>query len=130
LKAQGFDRNKLPYKGWFQPYSAYIGLGWMTFIVFTYGYSAFKPWSVDNFFINYTMLMLSIVLFIGWKVIHKTKFVKPHELDLVWEAPAIDAYEATFYDEPLGFWREMIPFVKFKSKNGQIRSDARRGSVN
>jgi amino acid transporter len=127
LKAQGFDRNKLPYKGWFQPYSAYIGLVWMIFIVFVYGYAAFKPWSLDDFWINYTMLILAFVTFTGWKLFKRTKFVKPHELDLIWEAPAIDAYEATFYEKPLGFWREMGQLIGIKRG---ATGDKRRGSVN
>ena len=74
-KAQGIDRKQFAYTGWFQPYSvsnggcacccteltidqAYIGLGWMIFIILFYGYSSFRPWSVQNFFIYYTMLIL------------------------------------------------------------------------
>ena len=30
----------------------------MTFIILFNGYSAFRPWSVENFFIYYTMLIL------------------------------------------------------------------------
>jgi hypothetical protein len=80
VKAQGVDRSKFAYTGWFQPYSvshnpphtpssssryaeltfmqAYIGQGWMIFIILFYGYSSFRPWSVQNFFIYYTMLIL------------------------------------------------------------------------
>ena len=57
-QAQNLDRRTLPYYGLFQPYSSYIGLGWMIFIVCTYGYSSYKPWSVENFFIYYAMLIL------------------------------------------------------------------------
>jgi amino acid transporter len=75
-KAQGVDRKTFSYTGWFQPYSvsniglrihdtnkltiyqAYIGLGWMIFIILFYGYASFRPWSVENFFIYYTMLIL------------------------------------------------------------------------
>jgi amino acid transporter len=60
-KAQGFDRKQLPYVGWFQPYCGWIGLGWMFFVVMTYGYSSFKPWSVENFFIYYTMVIVAVV---------------------------------------------------------------------
>ncbi|TIA64329.1 putative amino acid permease, partial [Aureobasidium pullulans] len=42
-KAQALDRNTLPYKGWFQPYCAYLGAAWMIMIVFCYGYTAFAP---------------------------------------------------------------------------------------
>jgi len=43
LKAQGFDRNDLPYKGWFQPYSGWIGLVAMIVTVVGYGYTVFLP---------------------------------------------------------------------------------------
>lgn len=46
LKAQGVDRSSLPYTGWFQPYSAWIGLVFMTLIVFCYGYATFLPGEV------------------------------------------------------------------------------------
>lgn len=35
--AQGIDRRTLPYRGWFQPYCAWIGLAWMIMIVTCYG---------------------------------------------------------------------------------------------
>lgn len=67
-------------------------------------------------------------LFIIWKVIKRTKMVKPHEADLVWERPLIDAYEASFTDPPVGFWREvgqMIGVGRIKGGN-----DKRRASTN
>lgn len=57
-KAQGLDRKSLPYYGWGQPYNAYVGLVWMIMIVTCYGYSSYKPWSVENWFIYYAMLIL------------------------------------------------------------------------
>ncbi|SMY20671.1 unnamed protein product [Zymoseptoria tritici ST99CH_1A5] len=127
LKAQGIDRKSLPYTGWFQPYGAYIGLAWMILIVLTYGYSSFVPWSVESFFTYYSMLILAPILFIGWKLIHKTKFVKSTQADLVWERPVIDAYEETFIDPPVGFWTEMIQMVGLKRKAGG--NDKRRASI-
>lgn len=144
LKAQGVDRKLLPYCGWFQPYSAYIGLAWMIMIVTCYGYTSFAPWSVDNFFIyvsgphllrlpcvlmltcglQYTMLLLAPILFIFWKVLKRTKLQRPMTTDLVWERPAIDAYEATFLDPPNTFWREMIPFFKGKGSDRQVGEDS------
>lgn len=113
-KAQGIDRKSFPYTGWFQPYCAYIGLAWMVMIVFCYGYSSFLPWSVDSFFSYYTMLIVAPILFIGWKIIHRTKFVKPLEADLVWERPIVDAYEASFLSPPVGFWTEMLQLIGLK----------------
>lgn len=111
-KAQGVDRKLFPYCGWFQPYSAYLGTGWMVLIVFTYGYSSFlKPFSIGSFFSYYTMLILAPITFFSWKIIHKTKFVKASEADLVWERPIVDAYEESFLSPPVGFWTELLQMV-------------------
>lgn len=107
MKAQGFDRKRLPYVGWFQPYGAYFALGFQLLVVIFYNYAAFKPWSVESFFRGYTMQIVMPILFIGWKLLKKTRFVRPHEADLVWEAPTIDRYEAQFTHDPPGFWKEM-----------------------
>jgi amino acid transporter len=120
LKAQGVERKLLPYCGWFQPWSAYIGLAWMIMIVTCYGYTSFAPWSVDSFFTYYTLILVGIVTFSFWKVFKKTKFQKPATTDLVWERPAIDAYEATFMDPPNSFWREIAgPLMKNKGSDRQ-----------
>lgn len=129
-KAQGLDRSKLPYTGWFQPYCGYIGLGWMFFIVMTYGYSSFKPWSVENFFIYYTMVILAPILFFAWKFIKRTPWTDLKTIDLQWEAPTIDMYEKTFIDAPIGFWREMFQFIPgLKRKDGGTGYNRRRSVV-
>lgn len=64
------------------------------------------------------MVLLAPILFFGWKLIKRTKIVKPLEVDLVWERPTVDAYEATFLDPPVGFWTEMIQLVGFKRNKG------------
>ncbi|CAD0115576.1 unnamed protein product [Aureobasidium uvarum] len=121
-KAQGLDRNTLPYKGWFQPYSAYLGAAWMTMIVFCYGYTSFAPWSVSNFFIYYTLLLVAPVTFFGWKLIKRTRLLSPLEVDLVWERPVIDNYEMTFIDPPQSFWSEMIgPLMFWRHSKGSDR---------
>ena len=148
-KAQGLDRETLPYRGWFQPYCAYLGLAWMIVIVTCYGYSAYAPWNTQSWFIYYAMVIvgkfpsvlhyhfltcctvlttfIAFATFTGWKLIHRTKFIKPLEADLIWERPTIDAYEATFFDPPNGFWREMLQMVGIgRKKFGQ---DRRRSSI-
>jgi amino acid transporter len=67
------------------------------------------------------------VNFVVWKLVKRTKFIKPLEADLLWERPTLDAYEATFVDPPTGFWREMLNIVGIgRKKFGQ---DRRRSSV-
>ncbi|RAH42733.1 amino acid transporter [Aspergillus brunneoviolaceus CBS 621.78] len=113
-QAQGFDRAQLPYRGWFQPWSAYIGLVWMVCVVTCYGYSSFMPWSAADFVTYYTMVIVAPALFLGWKLLKQTKFVRPEEADLVWEAPAITAYEAELeVTQPaVGFWEEMLQSLR------------------
>lgn len=113
-KAQGFDRKSLPYTGWFQPYCGYIGLTWMVLVVLCYGYSSFSPMSISSFFSYYTMVGIAPILYVGWKLIHRTPFIKASEVDLIWEAPIVDAYEESFLSPPVGFWTEMIQLVGLK----------------
>ncbi|OQE26367.1 hypothetical protein PENSTE_c005G10168 [Penicillium steckii] len=123
LKAQGYDRRTLPYYGYFQPYSAWIGLIWMTMVVCTYGYAVFLPgnWAVGDFFTYYTMVLLAPVLFFGWKVIKRTKFIKAQEADLVWDRPVIDAYEASFIEYAPGFWTEILQMFGFRRDKREKR---------
>lgn len=122
LKAQGIDRKSLPYRGWGQPYCAWISLIVFFTTVCTYGYTTFIPgeWSTADFFSCYTMQLVCPVLFIGWKIIKRTKIVSPREADLVWDRPLIDAYEASYIDEDIGFWREVLQMFGLKKKQQQF----------
>ncbi|SPJ71030.1 probable carnitine transporter [Fusarium torulosum] len=115
-EAQGVDRKTRPYYGYFQPYSAYIALFVQTLICLTYGYNAFRPWSTEVFFQNYSMQLVAVVFFIGWKFGKKTRYIRPKEVDLVWERPEIDAYEASSTDPLTGFWEEMGHLVGIRRK--------------
>ncbi|KAJ3494670.1 hypothetical protein NLG97_g3931 [Lecanicillium saksenae] len=116
-KAQGLDRKTLPYYGRFQPYGAYIAIFVQFLIIFFYGYRTFAhPITVAKFFQNYTMQCLAPILFFGWKFIKGTKLKKPDEVDLVWERPTIDAYEARFTEPPVGFWTEMLALFGYRKQ--------------
>ncbi|KAF4980693.1 hypothetical protein FZEAL_3361 [Fusarium zealandicum] len=120
--AQGVDRKtERPYYGYFQPYCAYIALGVQFVIILTYGYYAFRPkFSVEVFFQNYSMQILAVLLFCGWKLLHRTRYVRPHEVDLVWERPLIEAYENTFTEPAVGFWVEMLQLIGLcKNRKGK-----------
>lgn len=62
------------------------------------------------------MIGVCPILYVGWKIWRKTKIIKPHEADLVWDRPAIDRYEASFKEEPLGFWEECGQMLGIKKK--------------
>ncbi|CAM1509729.1 Fc.00g000640.m01.CDS01 [Cosmosporella sp. VM-42] len=114
--AQNLDRRTLPYFGYFQPYSAWIGFFFLTTVVCVYGYSVFLPghWAIDTFFTYYTMVLVAPILYFGWKLLKRTKIIKPLEADLEWDRPIIDAYEAAFSEETPGFWIEILQMFGFK----------------
>ncbi|KAJ5570815.1 Amino acid/polyamine transporter I, partial [Penicillium sp. DV-2018c] len=102
VEAQGIDRRTLPYRSWFQPYIAYIACTCTTVMAFVGGYTVFLPgnWSVPTFLFSYTMIFVFPVLYFGWKIVHKTKFLKPEEVDLVTGVPEVEEYTRDFVDTP------------------------------
>jgi amino acid transporter len=89
----------------------------MIFTVATYGYTVFLPgwWNTGTFFTYYTMVFVCAVLFPFWKFLKKTKFVRPQDVDLVWETPIIDAYEASI-EPPLGLWTDLGQYFGIRRK--------------
>ncbi|KAK6835970.1 hypothetical protein PG987_006465 [Apiospora arundinis] len=102
LRAQGIDRASLPYRGYLQPYAAYYGLVATFVMAWMGGYTVFLPgnWKVPSFLFSYMMLFICPVLYVGWKIIHKTKLVKPEEADLVKDLAGIEEYTKNFVVAP------------------------------
>ncbi|OAX82891.1 hypothetical protein ACJ72_02759 [Emergomyces africanus] len=102
LDAQGVSRDSLPYKGYFQPYLAYYACAGTLTMAFVGGYTVFLPgnWSIPTFLFSYTMIGLCPVLFFGWKLFKKTKWLKPHEVDLFKDVAEIDEYTKNFVPAP------------------------------
>ncbi|KAE9567699.1 General amino acid permease AGP2 [Colletotrichum fructicola] len=97
---QGVDRTTLPYRAWFQPYSAWIALFMFCSIAICSGYTTFiGDFSAATFFTRYTMVLFAPVSYCGWKLIKRTRIIPAKEVDLVWERPEIDAYEASLEEE-------------------------------
>lgn len=82
LKAQGISRDDLPYKTRWQSYFAWYGLFFNVIILLTQGFTVFIDFNVESFFAAYVSLMLFVVMYIGHKLITKSKFVVPSEADL------------------------------------------------
>ncbi|CAG9952007.1 unnamed protein product [Clonostachys rosea f. rosea IK726] len=111
---QGVDRKTRPYYGRLEPYSTCLAIGMQIFIYLSLGYTSFLPWDVGSFFASYTMQILMPVLFIAWKLYHKTRMVPAADVDVIWERPLIDAYEAAETEIPTGFWAEMGSLIGFR----------------
>lgn len=83
LKAQGIDRDTLPYKAFWQPWLSWYGIVFNTIIIFTQGFTAFAPWDTSSFFAAYISLILFVVLYAGHKLILRQPLVRPAEADLL-----------------------------------------------
>ncbi|KAK7950935.1 General amino acid permease AGP2 [Apiospora aurea] len=118
LKVQGIDRSTLPYVGWWQPWSGWIGGGSMTTVVCIYGYTVFLPgqWDLGTFFSFYTMVFVAFVTYFSWKLIKRTKIVLPAQADLVWDKPIIDAYEESLTEPPTRFRDEIMKMAGMKKQ--------------
>lgn len=101
-KAQGLSRDTLPYKGWGQPYAAYYALTGCFVMTFVGGYTVFLPgmWDVPTFLFSYAMIGVFPILFVFWKVLKRTKWLKPGEVDLLKDVEEIEEYTRNFVEVP------------------------------
>ena len=117
LKAQGIDRNKLPYKSPFQPYAAWYGATACLLINFVRlcillrscrylqlslqfsGWAVFLKgkWATDTFVTNYLPLALFPILYIGAWLWTRQGFIRPEDMDF---KTGLEEVEAASYDEP------------------------------
>ncbi|OJJ70953.1 hypothetical protein ASPBRDRAFT_66007 [Aspergillus brasiliensis CBS 101740] len=114
LKAQGFSRTELPYRVYFKPYGTWIALIWLVGVEIFYGYAVFLRgrWDVGSFFSDYTVAFLAIGTFTGWKIVKRTRLVRPQEADLVWVRPAVDAHEAAMEVEQAGTRKRVMQVLQ------------------
>ncbi|EAU35230.1 conserved hypothetical protein [Aspergillus terreus NIH2624] len=97
LVVQGDDPARLPYRATLYPWGTYFALGANVFLIFFQGYTAFlNPFSVDDFVINYILLPVFVMFVVGYKIWHKTKIVKLHEMD-IWTGRRIRPDSLWFY---------------------------------
>ncbi|KAI8097199.1 amino acid permease [Halteromyces radiatus] len=83
MKAQGIDRNTLPFKSPLQPFFGYYVVITTTFINLFSGWSVFLEghWDTATFVTNYLPLPVAIILFVGATILRKSKFVRASEMD-------------------------------------------------
>lgn len=83
LASRGIPRSTLPYVAPLQPWLSYFALFFNVLIVLTSGFKVFINWNTSDFFASYISLILFVVLYIGHKLIFRTKVVPLHEVDLI-----------------------------------------------
>jgi yeast amino acid transporter len=102
LEVQGISRDSLPHKGFWQPYTAWYSFTCTTVMCFVGGYTVFLPgnWDVPTFLFSYLMVIVVPVLFCAWKIIHKTKWRRSEDIDLLKDKEGIDEYERNYIPTP------------------------------
>ncbi|GAC74251.1 amino acid transporters [Moesziomyces antarcticus T-34] len=91
MKAQGMDRNSLPWKSPLQPYLSYFAVVFTSIVVFFKGWNSFLfTFNWRTFLTNYIGLPIFFLIMIGWKLWHRTKFIRPEEVDLVSDVREFD----------------------------------------
>jgi len=85
LKAQGLSTDILPYKSRLQPYAAYWGLFWTIIIILFADWEVFLngQWDHASFITNYFSIPFFLALYVGYKLVKKSKPVPLMEMDFV-----------------------------------------------
>ena len=87
MKLQGQNIDDLPFQAILGVTGSYLGLILCILCVLAQFFIAVAPIGVVpnaiHFFINMLALPIILVLFVGWKVWKKTKFVRAEEADLI-----------------------------------------------
>lgn len=81
-EAQGYQVQDLPFVSLWYPWNAYFGLGANMFLALVQGWSNFAPWDAGGFVDAYILLPLFFVIFIGYKLVFKTRVWRKDEIDL------------------------------------------------
>ena len=98
MKHQGIPRSSLPYQPPFQPYLAYFSAIFSATVALFNGFDAFFPgkFSAKTFVPPYIDIPIFASLFLGYKIIMKTKFVKVQDMDFFSGKEEIDRMESTW----------------------------------
>lgn len=114
LQRQGVDRRSLPYRGKLQPYASYVAMFGCALMLLLLGYDLFVAdgWSTMYFFLDYTFLAAFPLAFLVWKLLAKSRYVKPGTADLSvgGQVASIveDGPEAHTREEGAMWWRNLF----------------------
>lgn len=98
----------LPFRSWWQPYTAIVGLVSAIAMICLQGYTVFFPslWTTKDFLFCYLMVFIDLGIYIGYKFFYrfgKDKFRDPREVDFTEELKEVELHEI----------RHSPPFEKF-----------------
>jgi amino acid transporter len=101
MKSQGISRDSLPYKNMFNhnAIAAWYALILISIILFFSSYNVFLAgaWDFPTFITNYLPLFLFPITWGGYKLVKRTKWLRPAEMDFF---SGLEEIEADCYEEP------------------------------
>ncbi|KAJ5852760.1 uncharacterized protein N7529_012145 [Penicillium soppii] len=101
LKHHSIPRSTLPFQSPLQPFMAYFAIFFSSTVAFFNGFDAFFPghFSAKSLIPPYIDIPIFLCLFLGYKIIKRTKFVKIEDMDLLSGKEEADRLEST-WEEP------------------------------
>jgi AAT family amino acid transporter len=100
IKAQGIE-HLLPFKNWTYPYGPIFAVGLNVVLVLVQGWKCFSPHFKGVDFVSYYIeIAVMVIMYLGWKLVKRTRFVRTSEMDL-----RTDRYDGGADD---GHYREEI----------------------
>lgn len=98
-KVQGIDRKRdLAYRSPFQPYGSYFALAVCILVIFIKNFTVFlgDSFTYKSFITGYIALPIFVIMYIVFKLYHRTKTLKADEVDLDTYRDVIDAEEEQY----------------------------------
>lgn len=103
--------DTLPYKTPFQPYATWIVLIVLSILTLTNGFQNFFPgvWSVSGFLAAYITIPIFLALYLGHKIVRRTRFAIPiREIDVITGKAEMDAFCAMDEEPvPKNIWQKI-----------------------
>ncbi|KAG6826248.1 hypothetical protein H0H92_000572 [Tricholoma furcatifolium] len=110
MKAQGRDLKQNVYQNRMQPYIAYWGVFWTLFFTFFNGFAVFFDFNIGDFLTCYLNIPIFVGFYLAYKIIKRTKFWKPNEMDFDTGIPTIEETEMPEVP-PKHIWERMARIV-------------------
>ncbi|OLY80176.1 Lysine-specific permease [Smittium mucronatum] len=110
-KLQGYDLEDLPYQAPFYPFGPYFGFFGLFFITLAQGYQTFinseHIFHTSEFLQSYIGIPLFLILYIVYKVVKRSKYIKLEDIDLETDSYSHLGFPSTRNDKTT-FWRKIL----------------------
>ena len=128
MKVQNQNLDDIPFQAILGVWGSYFGLFFSIVCVIAQFIIAVSPIgsppNANDFFVNMLALPIILVLFVGWKLWKKTKFVKASEADLITGRRELDlaAVKAEERAEQATWstWKKYFPYLKWADMQGLL----------